>query len=763
MAVWFPSMRTTTGRLTGLAVGLCLLAATDVHAGQEATVRPDAPRAPFEISPVRSTSAPDIDGLLDDPVWTGAVRITRFVQAQPVEGAPATERTEVAIAYDSDRIYVAIDAHYADVGLMRANRVDRDQIWRDDTVRVYFDPFLDQQRAYVFAVNAYGVQGDALLSGGGGGFGGGGGGGGRGGGGGFSGAPGDASWNALFESAGRPTPDGWTAEMAIPFKSLRYPAGDADGVRRWGFQVERTIQGRNENVVWAPVSRDVPGMLRQMGRLDGLTGLSTSRNLELQPAVTAAQSRRLDETSGQYVGDVSRRVGMNVKYGLTSNLTVDFTVNPDFSQVESDRPQIAVNQRYPLFYSEQRPFFLEGQEAFGVSAPVTAIHTRTIVDPGYGLKVSGKIGRTLVGVLVASDRAAGRFDDPQTPGFGQAAQVVLGRARRDIYENSFVGVVFTDREFLATYSRLAGVDAAFQLGRNHRLTAVALTSRRRDADDLAHAGGVYEVRLDKQGRNLRYGLTHSVVDPDFGTELGFIRRTDTRRTQTEISYRWWPQHWMTNWGPRLQVERITDRAGVLQNRSVQGGVNAQLASNISINADYEQGQERYADRLFDTTRLSLRANVDTSRRVSLSVNVNRGQSIRFVDDPFVGRSTGANVSVTLRLFSRLQSNVNLSTSRFVDPRTGTTEFDVRIIRARTTYQFTDRLVVRNVSEYNTDSRTLGVNLLATYRVNAGTVFYLGYDDRYQEGAAIDPVLFPTGALRRTNRAVFMKLQVLLRY
>ena len=357
------------------------------------------------VSAIRTSDPPRIDGRLDDIAWRSAARVTEFVQQRPLEGAPATERTEVLIAYDSQNIYFGIYAHYSDPNLIRASRVDRDQTAGDDTVRVYFDPFLDQQRAYVFSVNGYGVQSDAVLGGAEASSGtvdqqivGGVSGGGRatvrhrGGpnamgrntsllgrlweriksrtppqnhtsGGNRSGAPGDSSWDALFESAGRLVEDGWVAEMAIPFKSLRYPTRQQGEAHRWGLQIERTIDGKNESVVWAPVSRNVMGMLRQMGVFDGMTDLSTSRNLEFLPTMTAIRADTLHTGDGAHDHEhleTQAQGAMNVKYGVTSNLVFDFTYNPDFSQIESDTAQIEVNQRFPVFFPERRPFFPRG-------------------------------------------------------------------------------------------------------------------------------------------------------------------------------------------------------------------------------------------------------------------------------------------------------------------------------------------------------------------------------------------------------------------
>ena len=323
------------------------------------------------VRPVRVRSAPVIDGRLDDAAWRDAARIVEFVQRQPLDGAPATEATEVYIAYDSSNLYFGFYAHYSNPAIIRANRSDRDGAFRDDVFSVYFDTFLDQQRAYVFSVNGFGVQGDSILNSQGGGRGGGGhGGGSRGGGGrpggGFSGIPrGDTSWNTLFTTAGQFVEDGFTAEMAIPYKSLRYPQQGGDAPHQWGFQIVRIIGGKDETVVWSPTSRAVAGFLPQMGVLDGLTGLSTSRNIEILPTFTAVQFGSINTSTGAFVDkDPSPEGGVNFKYGVTSNLTADLTFNPDFSQIESDRPQIEVNQRFALFFDELRPFFSGGRRDF---------------------------------------------------------------------------------------------------------------------------------------------------------------------------------------------------------------------------------------------------------------------------------------------------------------------------------------------------------------------------------------------------------------
>ena len=754
------------------------------------------------VTATRADGPPRIDGLLDDAVWQRATRLTEFVQIRPIEGAAATEETEVWIAFDSRNIYFAMYAHYTDPSIARANRVDRDQTRSDDTISVYFDTFLDQQRAYVFSVNGYGVQADSLMGGrgggGGGGFsggfsGGGGrpGGGFRGGGGfSFSGVPsGDSSWNALFDSAGTLVADGWTAELAIPFKSLRYPSSDS---HRWGFQVVRSIGGKDETDVWSPVMRGNSGFMAQMGLLDGMSGLSTSRNVELLPTFTAVQVGSLDTTGAgldvegeQFTEETQPEGALNLKYGITSNLTLDFTYNPDFSQIESDLQQIEVNQRFPLFFPELRPFFLEGQEIFGTRGPANLLHTRTIVDPRYGGKITGKVGKTTIGLLFANDEAPGKVERylvaPGTqgvgggvdevgqldPAFGKTAQFLVGRVRYDLYAESYIGAIVTDREFLDQYSRVGGVDANFRLGRTQTVSMSFFQAQHRDSDGVERTGPGWSFNYSNRGRNLTYSFSTDGLDPDFRTDTGFVRRVDTRRTRANVSYRWYPESWIINWGPRVSYERNYDFEGILQDEGSSVGFNASFAKNINLIAMARRDMERFAGINFWKNRYTAGGGVNTSRRIGIGGFFNWGNQILFSDTPFLGNSVSANVFLNFQPVSRFQANLNVSTSRLVDPSTFDEVFNVKIFRGFSTFQFTERLLLRNIMEYNTFDRTLGANLLLTYRVNSGTVFYLGYDDRYQQGDLIlddnaDPLYFTTD-FERTNRAFFTKVSYLFRY
>ena len=632
------------------------------------------------VRPPRTRVAPNIDGRLDDAVWAAAARITDFVQLSPLDGAPATEASEAYIAYDSANIYLAFRARYTDPGMLRANLSDRDEAPGDDAFVVYFDPFLDQQRAYVFSVNGYGVQSDAILGsreGGGGGFGGGGVFGNRrreprG----FFGPPrGDRSWDTLFVTAGQVVADGFTAEMAIPFKSLRYPQRAGNTAHRWGFQIARRLRGKNETQVWAPVSRNVAGFLPQMGVLEGMTRLSTSRNIEILPTFTALRFGGLDADGGFSDGDVQPEGGVNFKYGVTSNLTADLAFNPDFSQIESDRPQIEVNQRFALFYPELRPFFLEGAEIFQFQSPfdpVTLVHTRTIVDPQYGAKLTGKAGNTTIGVMFADDEAAPDIEEVGTAGLGHASQTFVGRVRYDLYAESHIGAIFTDRQFLDGYNRVAGLDGNFRLGDTHTLGLRAVGTRDRDLDGLETSGYLLDASLDKIGRNLSYTLAHYALSPDFRTDVGFVRRTDQRATFGTMLYRWWPEHWLISWGPSLDYMRGNSFAGVLEDQQVRAGLNFSFANNIRFDGNVSREMERFGGIDFSKTRYRYMGVISASRAYSFGVGADGGDQIFFdPDSPYLGRDKGWNLFFNVRAFpagSRVSSSTRTASSTCATPR-----------------------------------------------------------------------------------------------
>ena len=391
------------------------------------------------------------------------------------------------------------------------------------------------------------------------------------------------------------------------------------------------------------------------------------------------------------------------------------------------------------------------------------MHTKTIVDPQIGAKLTGKAGGTTLGLLVANDEAPGKFDDPNAYGFGETAQFLIGRARYDLYSESYVGAIMTDREFLESYSRVAGADGRFRLGQTHSASFLAVASANRDLEGNDKTGPMFDLGFRRDSRHLNYRVRYNQIDPGFGTAAGFVRRVDTRRLDADVEYEWWPESWLISWGPGFSYLRNVDHAGVLQDEDFRSDLSLRFARNIFFRADGRREMERFEGVDFHKTRFSMRNGINSSRRFSIFYGIDWGKQIRFVDNPFLGRMFDYNFSLTLLPTSRLNARFSLDTARFTDTRTDELAFDVKILRAYTTYQFTDRLLARNILEHNTGNGKVGINLLFTYRVNAGTVFYIGYDDRLQEGIYLDRERFYNRDLQRQQRAFFTKLQYLFRY
>jgi hypothetical protein len=310
---------------------------------------------------------------------------------------------------------------------------------------------------------------------------------------------------------------------------------------------------------------------------------------------------------------------------------------------------------------------------------------------------------------------------------------------------------------------VGGADGQFMIGRNYRTFFRASLSDHRDAEGVDRSGHSYDVGFRREGRSVGYSLITNGVSPDFRTDTGFVRRVNQRQTIGSVNYRWWPEHWITNWGPQFNYERIYGYDGVLQDEVAGVGLNAMFARGVFAFGNVNRDMERFGGIDFRKTRYGLGAFVNSSRRFGFGAFYNSGDQIRYVTDPFLGYGHNWTGFINVRPFTRLQSDINIITSDLTDPQTNTELFDVKIFRARTTYQFTDRFLFRNILEYNTFDKTVGGNFLLTYRINAGTVFYIGYDERYRQEDQINSVLYTTSTLRRTNRAIFTKLQYLLRY
>ena len=371
------------GKFLLLLILLCVPARAFAQNPQGIAAKTSVELPPEKAQPVRIArfdTAPLIDGRLDDEVWKQAPVLGDFYQVQPGDNAPPSKQTEVRLGYDAKTLYVAFRA-LDEPGKVRATIPKRDAVDVDDYVAILLDTFNDERKAYAFYFNPLGVQGDAVFT---------------------EGRGFDFSVDIVMESKGVVTEEGYTVEVAIPFKSLRYEAGKG---KLWGLHLRRVIKRfNNELDSWMPISRDRSALLSQAGRLTGLENISTERTLELIPSLTVSETGRRvpvlslpmnDSLPRQDRGRIVNQPaeldpGLTAKFGLTPTITLDLAINPDFAQVESDQIVVTANQRFPIFFEEKRPFFLEGIDIF--RTPIQAVHTRAIVDPDVAIKLTGKRG-----------------------------------------------------------------------------------------------------------------------------------------------------------------------------------------------------------------------------------------------------------------------------------------------------------------------------------------------------------------------------------
>lgn len=492
---------------------LPILLALQLAAVTDAAARPD-PELIFhgrngatDVAVPRIDADVEIDGVLNEAVWSDAAVLTGFSQYRPIDGVAAQDSTEILMWYSAAALHVGVRAHEPH-GAVNATLADRDAIFSDDNVQLLLDTFDDRRRALVFALNPYGVQADGVRdesqqsSGG------------------FFNAEAaeggilDLRPDFVFDSRGRVTEAGYEIEVRIPFESIRFQSAERQS---WGVNVVRQVQHSGQTQTWTPARRGETSFLAQSGRLVDLYALDRGLVLDIQPEVTrqlaGANSGPVDARSWDYA-DGGTEVGVNARWGITPNLTMSATVNPDFSQVESDVAQVQFDPRQALRFPEQRPFFLENSENFDV--PGGVIHTRTIVDPLGAVKLAGKIAGTTVGFLSAVDDTALSSD-------GSHPIVNLLRVRRDLGDVSTLGVAYTDRIDGDDYNRVGSVDGKIVLGSHTLRVQGAGSFARQGGEDLS--GPLWSARIERSGRAWGWSASLRGIDDEFLPANGFLSRT----------------------------------------------------------------------------------------------------------------------------------------------------------------------------------------------------------------------------------------------
>ena len=707
----------------------------------------------------RVARAPKLTDFLSGTPREAELAVTDFRQMDPGDGNPVSRPTTAFLSYDSEKLYVAFIAK-DDPALIRARVAKRKQIVTDDRVTINIDTFHDHRHAYWFDVNPYAIQLDGITT---------------------DGYGDDFSWEGLWYTEARITEDGYVILISIPFKTLRFP--DAPK-QTWGVMLGRFIQRNNEFSMWPYITRrKLPQFVAQFGHMS-LEDISPGRNLQFIPYGLLSRSRYLDQPAGaipRLTTDNGQRAGIDAKAVIKDALTLDLTLNPDFSQVESDEPQVTVNQRYEVFFPEQRPFFMENASYF--TTPQTLFFSRRIVDPEYGARLTGKIGRWAIGVLAADDRAPGKLVAADDPLRGSRATDSVVSIQRDFLKDSHLRFFGTNREWASGHNRVESLDTRLHLARDFFFTGQAITSQTRTPAGQNISGNCYYGQLSRASRKVQYYSSYTDRSPGFRADLGYIPRVDIRELKNRLGYKWWRENGtLINFGPAVVALGNWDRSGRAQDWEADLEWNMEFRHLTTLTLSRTESFELYRGLGFRGHANNYVFNSEWFKWLALTGSVTHGTGVNYYPSagyvPFLGNSQKADLGVTLRPTPRLRLDETYILSHLHTRDGGPSIYTNHIARSKLNYQLTRELSFRAILDYNSvlpnaslvtldRTKRIGCDLLMTYLLHPGTALYVGYTDIY-ENLLLDPSRPPYLQLTgfpdlNTGRQVFVKLSYLFRF
>jgi hypothetical protein len=708
------------------------------------------------------------------------VKVTGFIQRNPHNGDLASQRTEAYLGYDEKNLYVVFVC-FDDPAKVRARMSRREDIFDDDTVEIMLDTFHDRRRAYAFQTTPLGVQWDAIWTevphedntG--------------------STANFDPSFDTVWHSNGKLTSRGYVVWMAIPFKSLRFsPARE----QSWGIILYRGILRENEDDFWPEISRSVEGRLAQGATAGGLEDISPGRHMQFIPYGVLRSFRALDTrdpTAPRFDHrDAEFRGGIDSKFVLHDNLVLDVTANPDFSQVESDEPQITVNQRFEVFFPERRPFFLENSDYF--KTPIDLFFTRRIGDPQFGARLTGKVGPYSLGILATDDRGPGNRVPDSDPLAGERSTFAIARVNRDIFGQSSIGAIYTDWEFPAAdeFNRVGGIDSRLKFNPNWTGNFEAVTSSTKNQDGSYEAGPAYKAEANYSATHLNYDATYNDISPGFTTNAGFVNRVDIRQIGNSLDYRFWPESSsVLSWGPSLLTDHVWSHDGTrldaLYSPTLVFRLRGQTFFNFSPYTDF---RERLRPRDFPTLAQDqdyhehnyfIAAGTSYLPKATVQAYYQRGTGVDFVppadQSPVLALADVVNLLLSFRPISALKIDNTYLFDRLRDRNSGAAIFNNHIVRSKWNWQFNRQLSLRLILQYTATlanpaltsletSKQFNGDFLITYLLHPGTAIYVGYNSDLQhlmlDSAAGTITRTRTGYIN-DSRQFFVKVSYLFRF
>jgi hypothetical protein len=697
----------------------------------------------------------NINGVLDEDAWSDAVKFNLDIEVMPAENVPAPVDTECYLIYDNNHLYVGCRAFDPEPEKIRAYLSDRDQAWQDDSIGLIIDTFNDQNRAFGFFVNPLGIQGDEIMSNG--------------------GSQEDMSWDAIWDSAGQITDFGYVVEIAIPFRALQFQPSKKEQI--WGFAPVRNYpRSRRHQISSFPLDRDeAQCILCQLPKIRGFSGAEPGRNIELDPTVVGLYS---DERENFPEGPLKKQdslgnVGISGRWGFTNNMTLSAALNPDFSQVEADVAQLDINKQFALYYPEKRPFFLEGQDFF--ETPVQALYTRSIADPDWGVKISGKEGKNAFGFFSAQDQLTNLiFPGSQGSSSGflnqQSFSNVL-RYRRDVGGGSTLGLLLTDRESDGYHNRLAGLDGLLRLNKSDVITFQFLGSQTAYPDSLAQdynqdIGELYgyaaNVEVSRQKKNYVIFGSFKDFSPEFRADLGFVPQVDFRNFEVGGGYLYVPteKSFFSQINAIVNYDQSNDHQGDLLERELEANISLSgpMQSNLTtvVGVRKKVYKQEPFSQFFNHIFFSFRPTGTFQSGISLSYGdeidyayVRAGKYFQI--SPDLNWNLGTHINMN---FSYLYRWLKIDGERLFLAQLPQMHFIYHLnsrafLRAILQYQHIDRNLDLYEDDVETKTQTLFSQLLFSYKLNPRTVLFLGYSDNY--------LGFYDISLTQTDRTFFLKI------
>lgn len=672
------------------------------------------------LRPKRTETAPVIDGVLDDAVWqNGPIVNEPFVTNTPVYGDRLPQKTEVYLSYDNKNIYIAYHCFDDHPENLRATMTKRDNIMQEDWIDVDIDTFGTRQLTYLHACNPLGVQCDLVISA-------------------TGGQSLDPDW--VWYSAGKIVSDGYIVEVQIPLKSLRYKGG-REVRMNMGFY--RFVSHSGANASW-------PQESQKLGYFNSLVpvifeDLPNQLRLEALPAVTFSSTRDRQTPDSWRASDTIWQAGLDLKYGVTPTSNLDLTINPDFSQVETDQMQVQVNQRYPVFFSEKRPFFMEVGNLFSVAGAngagnmISAVHTRTIIDPAWGAKFTGDFSKFSLGILAAGDELPGRELTEGASGYDRNSTVLFTRAKYLLGGDNFFGLLYTGRELGDDYNRVVAIDSHIRLQGGHSFDVNGMFSFSNEAMEKTE-GHAATLAYNYNQRPLGIDVIAEDYGRDFRMDSSFYNRNGFTCLAAYVTPRIYPK-----WNGLPWLRRMALRVGGnFTHDKNSGGDDFYLSTTLIINTllqgtvqvGYTRYDEYWAGRNFVQNRGSFIVYLQPRPWITTSFNISYGEAVNY-QEAFLGHRLNLNLGLNLRLGSKLRQDLSYTYQDFNRADDGRSVYDINILVSRTTYQANKSLFFRSLIQYNTFTRRVLTDLLASFTLIPGTVMHVGYG-LLHESTSYDP-------------------------